>query len=120
MNLVDKYQDQHLTNRVFDLAWTHSLVVLRQLNATETDAQLFGRLAGSVLYANGYLRSDEAILSKNQSGQSGLWGYAISGDLPIVLLQISDAGNIGPGAATGASPRLLARQGARRRSGDLE
>ncbi|OJY15500.1 MAG: cyclic beta 1-2 glucan synthetase [Nitrosospira sp. 56-18] len=95
MNLVDKYQDQHLTNRVFDLAWTHSLVVLRQLNATETDAQLFGRLAGSVLYANAYLRADEAILSKNQRGQSGLWGYAISGDLPIVLLQISDAGNIG-------------------------
>ncbi|MBN9126634.1 MAG: cyclic beta 1-2 glucan synthetase, partial [Nitrosospira sp.] len=95
MNLVDKYQDQHLTNRVFDLAWTHSLVVLRQLNATETDAQLFGRLAGSVLYANAYLRADEVILSKNQRGQSGLWGYAISGDLPIVLLQISDAGNIG-------------------------
>jgi cellobiose phosphorylase len=94
MNLVDKYQDQHLSDRVFDLAWTHSLVVLRQLNATETDAQLFGRLAGSVIYANAYLRADDAVLSKNQRGQSGLWGYAISGDLPIVLLQISDAANI--------------------------
>ena len=94
MNLVDKYQDQHLSDRVFDLAWTHSLVVLRQLNATESDAQLFGRLAGSVLYANAYLRADDAVLSKNQRGQSGLWGYAISGDLPIVLLQISDAANI--------------------------
>ncbi|MBA2658037.1 MAG: cyclic beta 1-2 glucan synthetase [Nitrosospira sp.] len=94
MNLVDKYQDQHLSDRVFDLAWTHSLVVLRQLNATESDAQLFGRLAGSVLYANAYLRADNAVLSKNQRGQSGLWGYAISGDLPIVLLQISDAANI--------------------------
>ncbi|MDN5881020.1 MAG: cyclic beta 1-2 glucan synthetase, partial [Nitrosospira sp.] len=94
MSLVDKYQDQHLSDRVFDLAWTHSLVVLRQLNATETDAQLFGRLAGSVLYANTYLRADDAVLSKNQRGQSGLWGYAISGDLPIVLLQISDAANI--------------------------
>ncbi|MGH8761679.1 MAG: GH36-type glycosyl hydrolase domain-containing protein [Nitrosospira sp.] len=94
MSLVDKYQDQHLSHRVFDLAWTHSLVVLRQLNATETDAQLFGRLAGSVLYANAYLRADDTVLSKNQRGQSGLWGYAISGDLPIVLLQISDAANI--------------------------
>ncbi len=94
MNLVDKYQDPHLSDRVFDLAWTHSLVVLRQLNATETDAQLFGRLAGSVLYANAYLRADGAVLSKNRRGQSGLWGYAISGDLPIVLLQISDAANI--------------------------
>ena len=94
MNLVEKYQDQQLTNRVFDLAWTHSLVVLRQLNATETDAQLFGRLAGSVLYANTYLRADDAVLSKNKRGQSGLWGYAISGDLPIVLLQVTDAANL--------------------------
>lgn len=94
MNLVEKYQDQQLTNRVFDLAWTHSLVVLRQLNATETDAQLFARLAGSVLYPSAYLRADDAILSKNKRSQSGLWGYAISGDLPIVLLQITDAANL--------------------------
>ncbi len=72
----------------------HSLVVLRQLNATETDAQLFGRLASSVLYANTYLRADDAVLSKNKRGQSGLWGYAISGDLPIVLLQVTDAANL--------------------------
>lgn len=31
---------------------------------------------------------------QNRRGQSGLWGYAISGDLPIVLLQIADAANI--------------------------
>ena len=40
------------------------------------------------------LRADAAILIKNRRGQSGLWGYAISGDLPIVLLQIGDAANI--------------------------
>ena len=34
LQLVDKYQDRHLADRVFDLAWTHSQVVLRQLNAT--------------------------------------------------------------------------------------
>jgi cyclic beta-1,2-glucan synthetase len=94
LGLVDKYQDPHLADRVFDLAWTHSLVVLRQLNATEADAQLFGRLAGSVLYANASLRAEAGILRNNQRGQSGLWGYAISGDLPIVLLQISDATNV--------------------------
>ena len=35
-----------------------------------------------------------SILIKNRRGQSGLWGYAISGDLPIVLLQIGDPANI--------------------------
>jgi cyclic beta-1,2-glucan synthetase len=90
LRLVDKYQDRRLADRVFELAWTHSQVVLRQLNATEADAQLYARLAGSILYANASLRAEAAVLSKNRRGQSGLWGYAISGDLPIVLLQIGD------------------------------
>jgi cyclic beta-1,2-glucan synthetase len=92
--LVEKYQDRRLADRVFDLAWTHSQVVMRQLNATEADAQLYGRLASSVLYANSSLRADPSDLIKNRRGQSGLWGYAISGDLPIVLLQIGDPTNI--------------------------
>jgi cellobiose phosphorylase len=92
--LVEKYQDRHLADRVFDLTWTHSQVVLRQLNATEADAQLYARLASSVIYANAGMRAAAAVLIKNRRGQSGLWSYAISGDLPIVLLQIGDAANI--------------------------
>jgi cyclic beta-1,2-glucan synthetase len=94
LGLVEKYQDQRLATRVFDLAWTHGQVVLRQLNATEADAQIYGRLASSVIYANSSLRADASILIKNRRGQSGLWGYSISGDLPIVLLQIGDPANI--------------------------
>ncbi len=94
LSLAGKYQDRHLADRVFDLAWTHSQVVLRQINAIEADAQLYGRLAGSVIYANSSLRADAGVISKNRRGQSGLWGYAISGDLPIVLLQIGDLANI--------------------------
>ncbi|MCK9387210.1 MAG: cyclic beta 1-2 glucan synthetase [Sulfuritalea sp.] len=94
MSLIEKYQDRHLSDRVFDLAWTHSQVVLRQLNASEADAQLYARLAGAVIHANARLRADTAVLIKNRRGQSGLWSYAISGDLPIVLLQIVDAANI--------------------------
>ncbi len=94
MGLVEKYQDRRFADRVFDLAWTHSQVLLRQLNVTESDAQLYGRLAGSIIYANSSLRADTDILKKNHRGQSGLWGYAISGDLPIVLLRIEDPANI--------------------------
>ena len=77
-----------------DLAWTHNQIVLRQINASEADAQLYGRLASSVIYANSSLRAEAGILLKNNRGQSGLWGYAISGDFPIVLLRIGDAANI--------------------------
>ena len=94
LNLVEKYQDKQFANRVFELAWTHSQVVLRQINASESDAQLYGRLASSIIYANSSLRAESGILIKNHRGQSGLWGYSISGDLPIVLLQIEDPANI--------------------------
>ncbi len=94
LGLVEKYQDRCLADRVFDLAWTHAQVVLRQIDAGEADAQLYGRLANSILYAHAGLRADSSVLMRNRRGQSGLWGYAISGDLPIVLLRIADLANI--------------------------
>ncbi|HEU5317076.1 MAG TPA: cyclic beta 1-2 glucan synthetase, partial [Chloroflexota bacterium] len=94
LGLAGKYRDRHLADRVFDLAWTHGGVTLRQINATESDAQLYSRLAGAVIHANPALRAEAAVLLRNRRGQSGLWSYAISGDLPIVLLQIGDTENI--------------------------
>ena len=93
--LIDKYRDRRLADRVFDLAWTHGRVVLRQLNATEADAQLYGRLARSLIYANRLAaRRPRHSDRSNRRGQSGLWGYGISGDLPIVLLRIAEESNI--------------------------
>ncbi len=92
--LIEKYQDRRLADRALEMAWTHSHVVLRQLNITEADAQLYGRLTGSIVHANASLRADAGVIARNRRGQSGLWGYAISGDLPIVLVQIKDPENI--------------------------
>ncbi|MFN0164255.1 MAG: GH36-type glycosyl hydrolase domain-containing protein, partial [Burkholderiales bacterium] len=92
--LADKYQEPRLAERVFELAWTHSQVVLRQINASAADAQLYARMAGSIVHASASLRAEPEVLCKNRRGQSGLWGHAISGDLPIVLVKIGDAANI--------------------------
>jgi cyclic beta-1,2-glucan synthetase len=92
--LVEKYQDRPLTDRAFELAWTHSQVVLRQINASEADAQLYSLLASSVIFSNPALRADPSLIIRNHRSQSALWSYSISGDLPIVLLQIQDAANI--------------------------
>src|SRR6185436_6941597 len=37
LSLLEKYQDRRLADRVFELAWTHSQVVLQQINATAAD-----------------------------------------------------------------------------------
>ena len=94
MGLVERYQDRQFADRVLAAAPTHDQAILSRLHATAADAQLYARLAGSVIYANAALRADPGILARNRQGQSGLWGYAISGDLPIVLLQIADPANI--------------------------
>ena len=93
-NLIDKYQDKHLKNRAFELSWTHSQVLLRQINANEADAQLYNSVAGSILYSNDWHRADAAIIKSNFKGQPGLWSYAISGDIPIVLVRVHDSDNI--------------------------
>jgi cellobiose phosphorylase len=88
--LTEKYRDLSLADRVFDLAWTHAQILLQQLSATEVDAQTYGRLASSILYASAHRRAKANVLAQNRQAQSGLWGYGISGDLPIVLVRIRD------------------------------
>ena len=95
LQLVDKYHDQRLADRVIDLAWTHSQVSLRQINISEVEAQTYARLAGRMLYSHPSLRAEAQLVLRNRRGQPGLWAYAISGDLPILLLQVSSSDDLG-------------------------
>jgi cellobiose phosphorylase len=92
--LLEKYCDRHFVERAFEMAWFQSQEVLRHLNITEADAQVYGRLATSVIYGNALRRAAPSVIARNQLGQSGLWRFAISGDLPIVLIRIGDINRI--------------------------
>ncbi|KAA8998984.1 cyclic beta 1-2 glucan synthetase [Affinibrenneria salicis] len=92
--LLEKYRDRRIADRVFDIAFSHSQVLLRQLNVSEEDAGLFNRLAGAVLFPCQEIRGDTQFIMRNRRGQSGLWGHALSGDLPIVLLTLTSAEHI--------------------------
>ncbi|GAC1443588.1 MAG: hypothetical protein NVSMB63_12570 [Sediminibacterium sp.] len=86
--LVEKYQDRNLANRAFELAWTHSQVILRQIDAVESDAQLYGRLASSIIFANASLRADPAIILKNYRGQCGQYRIGTTTDPGTCLLAV--------------------------------
>jgi cyclic beta-1,2-glucan synthetase len=90
LELCNDYHEQRMTDRVISMGWNHSQVVLGQLGASEADAQLFGRLASSLLYVNPTRRAPGGLLAANRLSQSALWSYGISGDLPIVLLKNND------------------------------
>ncbi len=92
--LIEKYGDRRFVERAFEMAWFQSQEVLRLLNVTEADAQIYGRLATSVIHANASRRASASIITRNQLGQPGLWRFGISGDLPIVLVRIGDVTRI--------------------------
>ncbi len=91
LGFVDKYQDHSIADRVFELAWTHGLVTLRHLNTTEPEAQLFGRLAGALLYSHPLRRASAGTVMQNLRSQRNLWSFGISGDLPIVMVRSTQA-----------------------------
>ncbi|MEK7271232.1 MAG: glucoamylase family protein, partial [Planctomycetota bacterium] len=92
--LISKYQDHHMADRVFALAGAHSRAVLGHIGAGDADARRYEELASAVIFPVAACRAPAGILRRNHKGQSGLWGYALSGDLPIVLLRVSDAGRL--------------------------
>ena len=94
LGLVEKYQDQTIAERCFELAWTHGLIMLRHLNTTEVEAQLYGRLAGALIYNQAARRATPSVLARNQRGQRQLWSFGLSGDLPILLLYATNVDRV--------------------------
>jgi len=93
--LVGKYRDGAAFERVKALARTHAEAQLRDLGLESEEAELFQRLANRVLYADSSLRTSRGILENNRLGQSALWPFGLSGDLPIVLVGIDSEDDIG-------------------------
>ncbi|NEG79524.1 GH36-type glycosyl hydrolase domain-containing protein [Pantoea agglomerans] len=88
--LIEKYRNHISADRVFELAWSHSQVALRQLNIRTEDTSLFNQLASAVLFSSAEMRGESDALMQNRLGQESLWRHAISGDLPILLVRIEN------------------------------
>ncbi len=92
--LMEKYRDPHATERAFDFAWDSAQQQLQLLHIQPDEARRYQQLAGHLLFPNHLLRAPVERLEDNVKGQSGLWPYSISGDLPIVLITIDEVREI--------------------------
>ncbi len=89
--LVAKYRRSESVARAFELAWTRAQLQFRYLGIGPAEAHRFQELASHLLYPNARMRPLGDRLARNRLGQSGLWAYGISGDLPMVAVTVSDA-----------------------------
>ena len=86
--LVAKYHDRRLTARVFEMARTHSQLMLQHLEINEADAQLYSNLASALLYHDPRRRIDRGRIARMLNRQDALWPLSIGGDLPLVLVRV--------------------------------
>src|SRR5439155_1171650 len=61
---------------------------LRRLGLSDAEGLDAERLAAAILVVDSRWRGAPAEIAANRRGQSGLWGFGISGDLPIVLVRM--------------------------------
>ncbi|MCE5293090.1 MAG: hypothetical protein LLF94_00565 [Chlamydiales bacterium] len=94
ITLMEKYQKFEASSASIELAWTYSQLELRHLNITLEDIQLFQKLASRIIFPHKQLRASPDRLEVNTLGQSELWKYGISGDVPLVVVSVDDAYDI--------------------------
>nr|WP_246013456.1 glucoamylase family protein [Pigmentiphaga humi] len=95
LELIDRHHDRSAFDRAATLAWTQAQVQLRHLGMDSDEAADFQRLAAPIIYADRRMRALPELVRQGAAAQSGLWAYAVSGDLPIVLLRIGDIEDMG-------------------------
>jgi cyclic beta-1,2-glucan synthetase len=87
--LAAKYRRDGAVSQAFELMWTRSQLQFRYLHIGTEHAHRFQEIASYLLYPNPRLRPSDRV-ARNHLGQSGLWAFGISGDLPILTVTISD------------------------------
>jgi len=90
LDLVDKHHDAGAFERAAALAWTQAQVQLHHLGIDRSAAEQYQRLAGHIIYATPMLRPPSEAIGSGSGAQPDLWSLGISGDLPIMLVRISD------------------------------
>ncbi|HXD74169.1 MAG TPA: glucoamylase family protein, partial [Vicinamibacterales bacterium] len=93
--LANKYREPGAASRTFALASTQRLSTLHHLNVSSDDVLLYERLASRVLYVDGSLKAEPDVQARNTLGREAMWKYAISTDLPIVVVRIGEQDAIG-------------------------
>ncbi|MGI6513148.1 MAG: GH36-type glycosyl hydrolase domain-containing protein [Syntrophomonadales bacterium] len=94
LDIVGRFSGSLVVERTFQLAWNRSQIEMRHFHLTAHEVRNFQTLAGRILFYPPLRKRHRQVIINNSKGQSGLWAYGISGDLPIILMQIENRANL--------------------------
>ncbi|WP_373483707.1 GH36-type glycosyl hydrolase domain-containing protein [Acetobacterium sp.] len=88
LHLIDKYETPSAVEGAFKLALTRSQVETRYLNLDADESELYQDMISHLVFISPIKMMSQEIIRKNTQGQSALWKYGISGDNPIVVVDL--------------------------------
>lgn len=86
IELIEKYRSREAIEGAFRLALRRSQVEAGYLNMKASEIEMFQDILSNILFISPLRRIYNEYISQNRKGQSTLWSFGISGDLPIILL----------------------------------
>jgi cyclic beta-1,2-glucan synthetase len=95
LDAIDQQRDATAFERAATLAWSRAQVDLHHLGIEPDEARLFQELANHIIFWDPGLRAPASAQRRNEHGPAQLWPLGISGDLPIVLVQIDAPEDLG-------------------------
>jgi len=86
--LLDRYANAAAVSQAFQLALARSRVETKYLGLGAAQIEFYQNMLSDLLFISPRRRRNHAQIPKGSKGQSSLWQYGISGDLPIVLVTL--------------------------------
>jgi len=94
LKMVQHLSSPHQVEHSLELAWTRSRIELRYLNLSIRQADIYQWMLSQIFYFNPLRAMRAQSIMHNSKGQSALWNYGISGDVPLVLIHVSEIENL--------------------------
>ena len=94
LSALKKYNNVENVKSAFELSKAKSEAESRYLQIKGRDINLYQKILSYMIFENPIKQKQLESLPKTNYNQSDLWKYGISGDIPIIVVQIKDANDI--------------------------
>ncbi|MHB1483474.1 MAG: GH36-type glycosyl hydrolase domain-containing protein [Saccharofermentanales bacterium] len=92
--LSEKYAVRFTDEDIFKMSLTSSLLEIEYLKITSSQLNAIQDLVGSLYYPSNYFKEVSEPLNENTLGKSGLYRFGLNEVQPIMLLKISEIGDL--------------------------
>ncbi len=95
MEIVNEYKDEFSIDRAFDMATVLNNIRTKYANLNANQMRLYNTMLKYIFQSLPSTEERKKLLASNQLSQEGLWKFGISGDWPIILIEIDEIEDIG-------------------------